>query len=112
MAAHGQLKDNAMDTVAKQVACKLTTPELRKRKATIIAELKAFVLTRKELYNGLSYTFESSDAVLNMIKDFIKSERLCCPFFTFQITIGETVTLLTITGPNDAKEFLMQEIDL
>jgi hypothetical protein len=69
-------------------------------------------LTRKELYNGFTYTFESSDAVLDMINDFVKSERLCCPFFTFQITIEETVTLLTITGPNDAKAFLTEEIDL
>lgn len=41
LAAHGQDKSTAKETATKPIACKLTTPELHKRKATVIAELKA-----------------------------------------------------------------------
>jgi hypothetical protein len=113
MAAHSQTKSTAMETETKKpVTCKLTTPELQKRKATVIAELKALVLERKELAEGFSYKFEGSDQNLDKLNEFIKTERMCCDFFTFQITVKENVALLNITGPIGAKEFLKQEVDL
>jgi hypothetical protein len=101
-----------MDIAKKALSCKLTTPELQKRKATVIADLKALVRERNELANGFSYRFEGRDEVLDKLNDFIKTERLCCDFFTFYITIDNTTALLSITGPNGAKEFLRDEIDL
>jgi hypothetical protein len=112
LAATGQTKNIAMETAAKPVTCKLTTPELQKRKATVIADLKALVLEKKELENGFSYKFEGTDEILDKLNDFIKTERMCCDFFTFQITVEEQTTLLNITGPNGAKEFLKDEVDL
>lgn len=94
------------------MACKLTTPELQKRKATVIAELKKLVLSRKELINGYAYTFKGNDTILDKLNDFIKTERMCCDFFTFQLTVvGDTAGLI-LTGPDGAKEFLKEEIDL
>ena len=107
-----QNTNNAMETATKQVTCKLTTPELEKRKATVIAELKALVLDRKELIDGYSYKFEGSDNNLDKLNEFVKTERMCCDFFTFQITIEVNVATLNITGPNGAKEFLKEEVDL
>jgi hypothetical protein len=99
-----------METIVKPITCKLTTPELQKRKATVIAELKALVLNRKELSNGFSYEFQGSDEVLDKLNTFIKTERLCCDFFTFQLTVEENTALLNLTGPEGAKEFLKEEI--
>ena len=96
----------------KVISCKLTGPELQKRKATIIAELKTLVRERTELSNGFSYKFEGKDEVLDKLNEFIKTERLCCDFFTFQVNVDGTTALLTLTGPNGAKEFLREEIDL
>lgn len=112
VAAHSQKKSTEMDTATKPVTCKLTTPELQKRKATVIADLKALVLERKELTDGYSYKFEGSDTNLDKLNEFIKTERMCCDFFTFQVTIEENVATLNITGPNGAKEFLKEEVDL
>jgi hypothetical protein len=112
LAAHGQTKRTAMETATKPITCKLTTSELQKRKATVIAELKALVLERTELNNGFSYKFEGKDEVLDKLNDFIKTERMCCDFFTFQVTVEEQTALLSITGPNGAKEFLKEEVDL
>jgi hypothetical protein len=110
--AIGQTKNTAMETTTKPVTCKLTTPELQKRKATVIAGLKALVLERKELQNGFSYKFEGTDEILDKLNDFIKTERMCCDFLTFQITIEEQTARLNITGPSGAKEFLKEEVDL
>lgn len=112
LAAHGQTKTTAMETATKPVTCKLTTSELQKRKATVIADLKALVLEKNELEDGYSYKFEGKDEILDKLNDFIKTERMCCDFFTFQITVEENSALLKITGPNGAKEFLKEEIDL
>lgn len=101
-----------METTSKSIVCKLTTPELQKRKATVIAELRSIVLERKELEKGFSYQFESKDEVLDKINDFIKTERLCCDFFTFQLNVEENSAMLTITGPDGAKEFLKTEVEL
>jgi hypothetical protein len=101
-----------METDTKEVKCKLTTSELQKRKASIIAELKALVLHRQELENGFSYKFEGKDEILDKVNIFIKTERMCCDFFTFQLTVEENTALLNITGPEGAKEFLKDEVDL
>ena len=69
-------------------ACQLTSPELQKRKASIIRELKGIIHSKKELDSGYSYTFSNSNAVLDLIFDFVKSERLCCLFFNFQINVN------------------------
>jgi hypothetical protein len=112
LTAHGQTKKTDMETATKPVTCKLTTPELQKRKATVIAELKSLILTRQELENGFSYKFEGKDEILDKINDFIKTERMCCDFFTFQLTVEENTALLNITGPAGTKEFLKEEVDL
>jgi hypothetical protein len=112
LAAHSQTKSTEMETATKPVTCKLTTPELQKRKASVIADLKALVLERKELENGYSYKFEGKDEILDKLNDFIKTERMCCDFFTFQIRVEENTAMLTITGTKDAKEFLKDEVDL
>ena len=104
--------NTAMESTTKPVTCKLTTPEFQKRKATVIADVKSLVLERKELEDGYSYKFEGKDEILDKLNDFIKTERMCCDFLTFQVTVEENIVLLQITGPNGAKEFLKDEVDL
>lgn len=41
-----------MENPSRQISCKLTTPQLRERKATVIASLKARVIGREELKDG------------------------------------------------------------
>lgn len=74
--------------ITTNFACQLTTPELQKRKATIIQVLKTKFIDKTELESGYSYTFNASEEVLDLIFNFIKSERLCCPFFSFQIAVN------------------------
>ena len=102
------------DCVQKELSCKLTTPELRKRKETVIASLKKQVIEKKELVNGYSYQFKGSDALLDELTEFIKTERVCCDFFDFGLSVkgDASLAILTITGPGEAKHFITSELEL
>ena len=96
----------------KEIACKLTDPELQKRKEIVIASLKAKMLEKMELENGYKYRFAGTDDLLDEITAFIKSERTCCDFFDFSYTVSEKTLWLTITGPKGTKEFIKEEMGL
>jgi hypothetical protein len=100
------LKENA------KLSCQFTTPELRERKKTIIADLKNLVLEKTELANGFRYYFNGTDKTLDLLNNFIMTERLCCAFFTFTLTISDekNFTTLELTGPPGVKDFIKEEI--
>ena len=93
-----------------QLTCKLTSPELQKRRSTVIAELKTLIQSREILTDGLAFTFPSDDDVLDKLIAFIKSERLCCEFFSYRLIIDAGHATLEITGPEGTIEFLEHEV--
>jgi hypothetical protein len=94
----------------KPMTCKLTSPELQKRKTTIIAEIKKLIKGKTELTNGYAYRFDGSDKNVDLLTDFIKTERQCCDFFNFSIDVNNDQTVwLKITG---VKGFVTSELEL
>lgn len=95
-----------------QMSCKLTSPELQKRKETVIASLKQQVLEKKELQNGYAFKFKGTDKVLDELTEFIKTERECCDFFTFAMSISgdKREAWLELTGADGVKEFITAEL--
>lgn len=110
-----QEKTKDMKTYIEQakLTCKLTTSELQERKKTVIAELKSQVLEKVETDNGFKYKFEGSDKMLDLLNSFIKTERLCCDFFVFNLTASSDTNFawLELSGPEGAKDFIKHEID-
>ncbi len=104
-------KNTAMKVNSKPVVCKLSSPELQKRKTEIIKSLKTKVEAREELANGYLYTFEGTDAMIEDITNFIKSERQCCAFFSFNMLVEDSIVKLSITGPEGTKDFIKNELD-
>lgn len=97
----------------KPMTCKLTTPELQKRKATVIAAIKKLIKKKTELANGYAYRFEGTDHNIDLLTDFIKTERQCCDFFNFSIDIKNDETAwLKITGAQGVKGFITSELNL
>lgn len=94
------------------LSCKLTTPELRKRKATVLAFLREKVTAKKELKNGFAFCFPGSDEMLDTLVEFIKSERMCCDFFTFTLFVSDDKSeiWLELTGPEGVKGFMKTEL--
>lgn len=114
--ANAQLKECSGTCCKKETAfkCKLTTPELRERKATAIAELKEMIMKKKELKDGYAYKFSGSDEVVAKLNEFIKTEKECCDFFTFNLTISKdkSSAWLEITGDEGVKDFIKNEIEI
>lgn len=80
----------------------------------IVTSLKKQILERKELSNGYAFKFGGSDNVLNELTDFIKSERECCDFFIFNLSISgdKSEIWLEMTGVEGAKDFITKELEL
>lgn len=117
--ARGKLKnykENNLNVqlMANNLSCNLSDPELQKRKSTILKDLREQVLERKELRNGFAFKFPGNDEMLNQLHEFIKTERQCCPFFTFQLTVKarQKSIWLKLTGPLAAKDFIVLELQL
>ena len=113
LASHHK-KDDCCIRPAGELVCKLTTPEMDERKKTVLASLRKQVLDKEELTNGYSYKFIGTDSMINELTEFAKTERHCCDFFTFNLSIsGDTSAVwFEITGPLEAKEFIRTELEL
>ena len=99
-----------MESYRKTLTCKLTTPELQHRRATVVEELKGLLNKKEEIAGGLQFAFQSTDAILDKLMDFIKSERLCCEFFSFRLSVIQETAILEVTGPEGSREFLEHEV--
>lgn len=110
-----QEKTKDMKTLMEEakLSCKLTTPELQQRKKTVIAELKNQLLEKMETEKGFKYKFNGSDKMLDLLNSFIKTERLCCDFFVFNLTASSDTKFiwLELSGPEGTKDFVKHEID-
>lgn len=108
--------DDACCKKLKQTAfvCKLTSPELRKRKATVIATLKDKMIEKKELKNGFAYKFTHTDNTIAELNSFVKDEKECCDFLSFKISTGadKKIVWLEISGADGVKEFLTAELEM
>lgn len=98
----------------KELTCKLTSPELHERKATVLASLRKQMVERKELPNGYAFKFAGSDKMIDELVEFVKTERQCCDFFTFNLSISGdgSEAWLELTGPEGSKDFVTQELEL
>src|ERR1700712_5410090 len=97
----------SIDTDDKPITCKLNSRELRQRKEVVLAALKKQLIERNELSNGYSYKFNGTDETLDCITSFIKTERLCCEFFNFKLSVtNDSFILLEISGAEGAKKFI------
>lgn len=101
------------DLSPEERVCKLTSPEFTKRKLTAIASLKKQVVASRETDYGYTYQFGGSNEILDLLTDFIKTERQCCDFFTFTLTIEKEANFIwfELSGPPGCKEFIRTELE-
>jgi len=97
-----------------ELSCKLSSPEMLQRKETVLASLKNQIIERKELKDGYAFKFKGTDAVLDELTEFIKTERTCCDFFIFNLSVSgdKSEIWLEITGVDGAKDFITDELGL
>ncbi|MEO8666557.1 MAG: hypothetical protein ABI462_13780 [Ignavibacteria bacterium] len=71
------------------------------------------MLEKRELRDGYAFRFLGEDKILDELMEFIKTERECCDFFTFRLTIAgdKSEAWLELTGTEGSKEFLKTELE-
>jgi hypothetical protein len=100
--------------MADIIACKLSPTELMARKANLLKDLKPLVVHSSETTSGFIYTFQEGDSTTHHLLEFIKAERSCCPFLSFQLTFppdGGPVQL-ELSGRKGVKDFIKTELEL
>ncbi len=98
----------------QEISYKLTSAELQKRKETVLESVKKQILEKKELTNGYSFKFAGTDAVIDELTEFVKSESSSCNFFVFTLSFSGdgTEAWLSLTGPERANEMISDELGL
>ena len=67
------------------------------------------VLEIKEVAQGYAFRLPLETAMLQKTIDFIANERLCCPFFTFTLVVGEALWL-ELSGSDEVKAYLKSNL--
>jgi hypothetical protein len=69
----------------------------------------ATILDIKELANGYAFRLPLETPMLYKVTQFIANERLCCPFFTFTLVVGEQLWL-QLSGTPEVKALIKTDI--
>jgi hypothetical protein len=66
----------------------------------------------RELPDGFAFHFPADE--YPAVTEFVRRERLCCPFLTFTVEVmpEQGPLVLRLTGPDGVKEFIRAELSL
>ena len=110
--AGGRQEKKAASAGAKPIACSLTamTKEQRRRHTHLREQMQKGMKEVKELPDGIAFRFVADAKTIVNLAEFISLERLCCPFFKFELAVdgGDSPAWLRLTGGPGVKEFLKQ----
>ena len=86
----------------------------RERYKEITAKLNAERQSVKELSDGYAFRFKAESQLIQDVAEFIVYERLCCPFFDFELAVEQDSNRLwlRLRGQEGIKEFIRYEFML
>ena len=92
------------------IVCALTPDEIEDKRTTLLPDLVAQAVERIPLPDGFRWRFEASDAVLSAAAVTMNTERQCCRFLRFVLTVepDDGAFWLDITGAQGTVAFLEQ----
>lgn len=98
------------------IACDLgaLSPEQRTRRSGLAKELGLGRARPEELADGYAFKLGADAATLVKAAEFVSLERLCCPFFKFEIETagGGAPTWIRLRGDAGVKDFIAHELGL
>ena len=82
--------------------------EGRKRHKVVSERMRAAVKEVKELPDGYAFSFPAEHPTILLVSEFILRERLCCPFFRFELIAEQEdgPVWLRLRGREGVKEFI------
>jgi hypothetical protein len=96
------------------LACNLfgLTEQQRKRQQELREQLFEGDRKVRELPDGYAIGLPATTTNILAAAEFVTLERLCCPFFRFELSVGGNAEplWLRLTGGKEVKEFLKSEL--
>ena len=86
----------------------------RKRHKEVSEQMRAAVKEAQPLPDGYAFRFAAEQATILLVSEFIARERLCCPFFRFELIAEEEdgPLWLRLRGREGVKEFIKAELGI
>jgi hypothetical protein len=90
------------------------TVDQRKRVIELVKLLKTKTQEVKELPNGFAFRYKPDSEIVRDAAEFITYERLCCPFFEFELAVEREggPLWLRLKGREGVKDFIRIEFEL
>lgn len=84
----------------------------RPRYGALTKQLKGAIQEVQELPDGYAFRFTANAQSIKDVAEFVTYERLCCPFFNFEMAVEGEALLLRLKGKEGVKEFIKIEFGL
>jgi hypothetical protein len=96
------------------IACDFDAIPANERKAHTETAHQLFAAAQEvaELSDGYGFRLPAETQILRAVTDFIANERLCCPFFRFEVVVEpqSAAIWLRLRGAEDVKAFVRSEV--
>jgi hypothetical protein len=92
------------------VACRLDAQGEARRGADLGALMRRALVAHRRDGRGVALTFDRSEGLDAALAAWVAEEKVCCPFFDFEISHDAATTELKIVAP-DAARALIDRID-
>ena len=88
--------------------------EGRKRHKVVSERMRAAVKDVQDLPDGYAFRFPAEESTILLVSEFIARERLCCPFFRFELVAEQEdgPLWLRLRGREGVKEFIKAELGI
>lgn len=88
--------------------------EERARHIEVTKQLRAITKEDCELSDGYGFRFSSEQSNILLISEFIARERLCCPFFSFEMAVEpeDGPLWMRLHGAEGIKDFIKAEFGI
>jgi hypothetical protein len=98
----------------QNLACRINAlnPTQQAKHQTILKQILSIKHEVKEISAGYEINFPYDPSLFLKISEWIHLEHLCCPFFTFNIQLQREKVQLSITGSDQVKRLLREQIQL
>jgi hypothetical protein len=88
--------------------------EGRKRHKVVSDQMRAAIKEIEDLPDGYAFHFSAEQSTILLVSEFIARERLCCPFFRFELIAEQEngPLWMRLSGREGVKEFIKAELGL
>jgi hypothetical protein len=88
------------------VACSLTGREQAERAAEARDLIDEALVSREVTEHGLRLRFRGASETRAAVRDLVRREKECCPFFDFEIAEAGSEFTMMVSAPSEARPLL------